>query len=73
MVGMPRRTVSIDSAVLDASRARRAGVVRVSQLTAAGLAGSTLSYRFGPGGPWQRVLPGIAVLHNGPSVAKSVW
>jgi hypothetical protein len=36
----------------------------------AGLARSTLSYRMRPGGPWQRLLPGVALLHNGPPTVQ---
>ncbi|QBJ96696.1 hypothetical protein ERC79_12485 [Rhodococcus sp. ABRD24] len=41
------------------------GVVRVRDLTAAGMSGSAISFRCRPDGPWQRLLPGLVLLHNG--------
>ncbi len=41
-------------------------VVRVSQLESLGLARSTIAQRCRAGGPWQRMLPGIVMLSNGP-------
>jgi hypothetical protein len=67
---MPRRNGSFDNSVLDALVARRGGVVRTAELEAAGLARSTVGYRTRPGGPWQRLLPGIALLHNGPPTVR---
>lgn len=43
-----------------------AGIVRVSQLEALGLARSTVAQRCRAGGPWQRLLPGTVMLNNGP-------
>ncbi|OOC05212.1 hypothetical protein B0293_19485 [Amycolatopsis azurea DSM 43854] len=40
-------------------------VVRAAALRAAGVPGRTISRRCGPGGPWQRLLPGIVLLHSG--------
>ncbi|MCC8927377.1 hypothetical protein [Rhodococcus sp. I2R] len=40
-------------------------VVTRAQLREAKVSDSTLTARSGPGGPWQRVLPGIYLLHNG--------
>lgn len=40
-------------------------VVRAAALIAAGVPGRTISRRCGPGGPWQRLLPGIVLLHSG--------
>jgi hypothetical protein len=41
-------------------------VVRTSELIDAGVSSSTIAHRCRPGGPWQRVLPGVVLLHNGP-------
>jgi hypothetical protein len=67
---MPNRNRSVNKALLDALVARRGQVVRTAELKAAGLAESTISYRLRSGGPWQRVLPGVAVLHSGPPTSQ---
>lgn len=41
-------------------------VVRVSELAANGVASATTYRRCRPGGPWQRLLPGVVLLRNGP-------
>jgi hypothetical protein len=42
------------------------GVVRRSELVAAGHTNHSLSLRIKPGGPWQLVLPGVVLLANSP-------
>jgi hypothetical protein len=44
------------------------GVIRTSVLRAMGVGAKTISDRTS-GGPWQRMLPGLALLHNGPPTA----
>ncbi|MFJ2175721.1 hypothetical protein ACIOHE_22835 [Streptomyces sp. NPDC087851] len=41
------------------------GLLTTSRLVALGLAGSTISRRCAPGGPWQRVLPRVILLQTG--------
>lgn len=41
-------------------------IVRVSDLVANGVASATTYRRCRPGGPWQRLLPGVVLLRNGP-------
>ncbi|EME15882.1 hypothetical protein G419_22184 [Rhodococcus triatomae BKS 15-14] len=41
------------------------GIVRVADLRAAGMSGYAIDHRCAPGGPWQRILPGLVLLHNG--------
>lgn len=41
-------------------------VLTSAQLTACGLSRNAIAYRCGPRGGWQRPLPRVAVLHNGP-------
>lgn len=41
-------------------------IVHISRLEALGLARSTVAQRCRAGGPWQRLLPGIVMLSNGP-------
>ena len=43
-----------------------AAVVRAADLVALGVPRSTVSHRCRAGGPWQLLLPGILLLHNGP-------
>ncbi|WP_305093413.1 hypothetical protein [Prescottella sp. R16] len=40
-------------------------IVRVRDLLATGISGSAISFRCRPEGPWQRILPGLVLLHNG--------
>lgn len=42
------------------------GVVRSATLERFGIAKGTISGRCSGGGPWQRILPGVILLHNGP-------
>ena len=44
------------------ARAVPDGVVRSSELRAGGLSGSAIIVRCRPGGPWQRLLPGVLLL-----------
>jgi hypothetical protein len=46
------------------------GLVTRSQLEALGFPTSTAAYRSMPGGPWQRVLPGVLAVHNGPLTVR---
>lgn len=41
------------------------GVIKSASLTALGIGDSTIVRNCRPGGPWQRILPGIVLLHNG--------
>jgi hypothetical protein len=42
------------------------GVARESELIRAGLPGATVGLRTRPGGPWQRLLPGVILMQTGP-------
>ncbi|MFZ2177648.1 MAG: hypothetical protein WAW17_27195 [Rhodococcus sp. (in: high G+C Gram-positive bacteria)] len=44
----------------------RDGVIRGATLEQLGVAKGTISSRCSEGGPWQRILPGVILLHNGP-------
>ncbi|AHH94470.1 hypothetical protein GCM10010174_28390 [Kutzneria viridogrisea] len=57
------QTSSIDLALLPASVPD--GVVRTADLRASGVSGSAISVRCRPGGPWQRLLPGVVLLSSG--------
>jgi hypothetical protein len=48
--------------LLDVGRER---VASRAELLEAGIPGSTISHRIGPAGPWQRLLPGVALMHRG--------
>ncbi|WFR72765.1 hypothetical protein P9209_02200 [Prescottella defluvii] len=41
------------------------GIVRVRDVLSAGMSGSAISFRCRPEGAWQRILPGLVLLHNG--------
>lgn len=43
----------------------RNGVIRTARLLALGVSPGTITNRCRPGGRWQRVLPGLVLLHNG--------
>lgn len=61
---MPRRTFTeFDS--LDALFRRSERVVRHRELLELGVPSSTIMSRIRPGGPWQRLLPGVLVAHRG--------
>src|SRR5438445_2713153 len=47
-------------------------VARAEELVELGLSGSSVYRRCQPGGPWQRVLPGILVLGNSPPSEKQL-
>jgi hypothetical protein len=67
---MPRRA-RFDSYAIDVLAAQRGGVVRNSELDRLGVPRSTASWRARPGGPWQRLEPGILLLATGePSAAN---
>lgn len=53
----PRRPVA-----LDVGRER---IATHRELTAAGMAMSTITYRIRPDGRWQRLLPGVVAMHSG--------
>lgn len=61
---MPRRSGAPDAAALAESHG--AAVVRVADLERLGLQRSTIARRCGPGGPWQRLMPGVVLLRTGP-------
>ncbi len=42
-------------------------VIRAATLEQLGVAKGTISSRCNDGGPWQRILPGVVLLHNGPT------
>ncbi|MDV7357374.1 hypothetical protein R4282_30700 [Rhodococcus oxybenzonivorans] len=44
----------------------RDAVVRTAELERLGIAKGTISARCGERGPWQRILPGVVLLHDGP-------
>jgi hypothetical protein len=50
--------------VIDALR-HREGVATHRQLRGLGLTGSAITYQIRPGGPWQRLLPGVVLAHRG--------
>ena len=47
-------------------------VARAEELVELGLSGSSVYRRCQPGGPWQRVLPGVLVLGNSPPTQKQL-
>ena len=61
---MPARA-SYDSAAIDTLLTQAGGVARTAEVEAFGVGRSTIHYRCRPGGPWQRVLPGVLIAHNG--------
>jgi hypothetical protein len=60
---MPRRTSWDQHPDLLKERSRE-GVIRVAELAAMDLSSKVVYRRCLPGGPWQRVLPGVILLHN---------
>ncbi|OZF33471.1 hypothetical protein CH296_10820 [Rhodococcus sp. 14-2496-1d] len=58
---MKRRLWNADS-LFDLSSA---GVVTRRQLREAGVSDAAIDSRCAPGGPWQRLLPGVVLLRNG--------
>ncbi|MDQ4086324.1 MAG: hypothetical protein M3165_10950 [Actinomycetota bacterium] len=61
---MPRRTFT-DLAALDAVLGRCERVVHHADLMAIGMSRSTICWRIGVRGPWQRALPGVVIAHRG--------
>lgn len=61
---MPQRAKQFRPDVLEGLYA--ASVVRTTDLEEAGLRRSTIAYRCRVGGPWQRLLPAVVLLHSGP-------
>jgi len=61
---VPRR-VAIDERLLAAVLAPGRSVATHAALRSLGVPGSTISYRCRPGGPWQRLLPGVVAGHSG--------
>jgi hypothetical protein len=61
---MARRTFT-DYAALDALLRRNERVVRHGELMALGMSRSTICWRIGVRGPWQRALPGVVIAHRG--------
>ncbi|MBA3410580.1 MAG: hypothetical protein H0U15_07015 [Geodermatophilaceae bacterium] len=62
---MPTRA-SYDRFAVDELIRYRDGVVRTAELRALGMPAASITYRYRPGGPWQRLLPGIVLTHSGP-------
>ncbi|MER5384122.1 hypothetical protein ABT040_28260 [Streptomyces sp. NPDC002688] len=48
----------------------RRRVLTAAQLRGQGVTGADVNERCRPGGPWQRILPGVFLLHPGPSTAE---
>jgi hypothetical protein len=48
------------------------GVARSTELRVAGVSSSTIEARCRPGGPWQRLLPGVLLLSNGVPTRKQL-
>jgi hypothetical protein len=65
IVGMPRRR-EIDEQALERLHRDDDHVATHAELQAAGCPMSTICHRMRPKGPWQWILPGVVVLHNGP-------
>lgn len=61
---MPRRTF-VDQYALDALLTSRERVVTHWEFRRLGVPISTVTARIGPGGPWQRILPGVVIAHRG--------
>ena len=61
---MPRRTFT-DRPALEALLGRLERVVHHADLMAIGLSRSTICWRIGVRGPWQRALPGVVIAHRG--------
>jgi hypothetical protein len=61
---MARRTFT-DVAALDALLRRRERVAHHAELMAIGMSRSTICWRIGVRGPWQRALPGVVIAHRG--------
>lgn len=61
---MTKRGMWADHPELLQERSRH-GVIKAGTLTALGMSSKTIWRRCQPGGPWQRLLPGIILLHNG--------
>jgi len=61
-----------DALGLDALVRSRDGVVRQSELLALGMSGSTIAHRTRPGGPWQRLLPGVLLVYSG-TASRAQW
>ncbi len=54
-----------DSFGLDMLVRSRDGVVLQRELLALGMSSSTIAHRTRPGGPWQRLLPGVLLVYSG--------
>ncbi len=59
-------SANTESNQLDALLSAQLGVVSRSQLLALGVTERILQYRIRPGGPWQKMLPGIYLTQTGP-------
>jgi hypothetical protein len=59
-VGRARRPLSLDQVL-----SRQHGVISLGQAERVGLKMSTLEYRIRPGGPWQRIFPGVYLTVSG--------
>ncbi len=63
LAGVKRGDWAVEPALLNDAATH--GVVRSATLVRLGVAASTVSTRCRAGGSWQRLLPGIVLLHNG--------
>ncbi|HET7326684.1 MAG TPA: hypothetical protein VFJ14_05285 [Nocardioidaceae bacterium] len=61
---MPHRK-HIDQTAVDQLLAANERVVTHSELREVGIPSSTITFRILPGGPWQRILPGVVLAHSG--------
>lgn len=64
LLGVPRRSSYSDETV-NALIAAHERVVTHAELVAVGVPKSTIVTRIGPGGAWQRILPGVVLCHAG--------
>ncbi len=62
---MPRRNPSSDLHALSLLAERDDGIVTYRELAELGIAASTATHRCRPGGPWQRLLPGVMLTSTG--------
>lgn len=62
---MPRK-LSVDTDALTQLIERGHGVIRRLDLRRLGMSSSSINYRIRPGGPWQRLLPGVILAGGGP-------
>ncbi|WP_329078713.1 hypothetical protein [Streptomyces niveus] len=66
---MPKRTTA-DTTAIDRLARTQMRLATYGQLRATGLAAGTAARRCAPGGPWQRLLPGVVLIQTG---KPDVW